>query len=104
MSEKYTPEPWVFANIPDSDLGMVEIYNKPWGIGIVGYAITIEDAKRITDCVNACKEMKDPADYIAELRQQRDEAVKLLEYIIDDPRESDYEDIRIFLASNRSHL
>ena len=58
METKHTPEPWIACDIADIlglNAGHFEIYNKPFGAGIVGWAVTKEDAARIASCVNACK-------------------------------------------------
>ena len=58
METKHTPEPWIACDIADIlglNAGHFEIYNKPFGAGIVGWAVTKEDAARIVSCVNACK-------------------------------------------------
>lgn len=70
MSTTHTPGPWHVANVPDfissrSTNGMYEIYNKPFGLGIVGYAHTEEDGKRITECVNAMEGIPDPSNHRA---------------------------------------
>lgn len=65
----HTPEPWHVATIPDmvttrSNSGMYEIFNKPYGLGIVGYACTAEDAERIAACVNSMKDIENPIKFM----------------------------------------
>lgn len=60
----HTPEPWAVANIPDIMNGMYEIYNKPFGLGIIGYSHNKEDAKRISECVNAMKGIENPIKFM----------------------------------------
>ena len=64
----HTPEPWRVSAIPDMvttrTIGMYEIFNKPYGLGIVGYACTAEDAERIAACVNSMKDIENPIKFM----------------------------------------
>lgn len=67
MSTTHTPGPWHVANIPDMmgpTAGTYEIFDKPYGLGVVANANSEADAKRIVDCVNACEGIRQPSDFM----------------------------------------
>lgn len=99
MATKHTPEPWFTESMAEYYAGLVR-KGRDWAKGMgesrherarcAGiwasdrkdeivttdsgvYGPSIEDARRIVACVNACAGMTDPAAEIAELRAQRDE-------------------------------
>lgn len=81
----HTPEPWrvgrpftVVSDTPVPEMGgsdAVEYY----GGHLIGESIIEENARRIVACVNACAGMTNPAEEIAELKQQRDELMEALD-------------------------
>jgi hypothetical protein len=61
----HTPGPWHVANVPDitgPNAGSYEIFNKPYGLGVVAHADSEADAKRIVACVNAMEGIDDPSN------------------------------------------
>lgn len=65
MSTTHTPGPWHVANIPDMmgpTAGTYEIFDKPYGLGVVANANSEADAKRIIACVNAMEGIPDPSN------------------------------------------
>ena len=60
---EHSKEPWVACEVPNqADMdGLYEIYNKPFGLGVIGWTLKKEDGQRIAVCINACKKIGNPA-------------------------------------------
>lgn len=101
-TKQYTPEPWHVVSTGDDLYAIIDREGF-----YIATRLFKSDAERIVKCVNACAGIEDPAAYIAldrsqksklldfiaakdaiiaELRVQRDEAVKALEKAIVDLR------------------